>query len=87
MAILTSVRKQPAGILFGFIIASLLFLATFALALRTGGVLATHAGNNAIHACVSVYDGDTRILLPGQALNCSAGEMLVDPGGGLTETS
>lgn len=46
------------------------------------GASATHGGTNTVHACVSVYSGQARIMLPGQPPNCTATERLVDLAGG-----
>ena len=76
MSILRRVAEQPFGLMFGFIVASLLFLAAFGLALKTGGVLATHDGN--VHACINLYTGDSKIKRPGQPPNCGPYEVLVE---------
>lgn len=78
MRTLRLVAGQPLGLLIGFAIASILFLATFTLAWTSGRVLATHGGSSNIHACVSIYTGQARIMRPGQAPNCSGGEQLVE---------
>ena len=59
-------------------------LASALLVVGLLGGLAIHAAfanpasNQTIHACVNVFTGDTRIILPGRPLTCSAGEVLVD---------
>jgi hypothetical protein len=78
MRTLRTLAEQPVGLILGFTIASILFLAAFALALTSGRVLATHGGGSNVHACVSIYTGHARIMRPGQAPNCSAGEQLVE---------
>jgi len=58
----------------------LLLLGTGALvALTARQALGTHGGSpQTIHACVNISTGQTRIMLPGQAPNCSPGMMLVE---------
>ena len=82
MFVLRKVAEQPVGLMLGFIVASLLFLVTFGLALKTGRVLATHDGN--VHACVNLYNGETKVKPPGQPPNCGPYEILVEwPGSAL----
>ncbi len=77
MATFNAIREQPAGVLFGFVIASLLFAGAFTLALKTGSARADTEGVNVTHACVSLYTGQSRLILPGSQVSCSSGEVLV----------
>jgi hypothetical protein len=57
------------------------------MALLTAGLLfglsaldvnATHDATGNVHACVSLYTGQARVMFPGQAPNCTASERLVE---------
>jgi hypothetical protein len=62
----------------GFVAASALFIVAFGLAFVSGRVLATHAGSGSVHACVNLYTGQTRIMLPGRPPACTTSETLVE---------
>ena len=73
-----TLAEQSLGLVSGFAIASVLFLAAFVLAFTSGHVLATHDTSGNVHACVSVYTGKPRIMRPGQAPTCSTSEFLME---------
>ncbi len=60
-------------------------LVAAALVLGVAGpreVSATHSGSLSVHACVSRYTGQARIMRPGEAPNCTGAEFLVELGSG-----
>ena len=73
-----AIARQPLGVVIGFVGASALFLLAFGLAFASGRVLATHDASGNVHACVNVYNGQTKVLLPGRPPNCGTAEMLVE---------
>lgn len=78
MRTLRTLAEQPVGLVIGFAIASILFLAAFTLALTTGRVLATHDATGNVHACINPLTGQARIMLPDLPPSCTPAEQLVE---------
>ena len=78
MRIRQIIGAQPVGLVLGFCVASVLFMAAFGLALTTGRVLATHDGTGNVHACLNPFNGQARFFYPGQTPNCMANEIQID---------
>jgi hypothetical protein len=60
----------------GLALVLLLVGAASGLAIRS--TFATHGGTTTVHACVNLFTGHTRIMLPGRPPNCTSSERLVE---------
>lgn len=69
--------RSPGKVLWHVSLASVLLLIGLVAGPAIRSAFATHAGDQTIHACVSRFTGQARIILPGQPPNCTANEVSV----------
>ena len=78
MRVVRLALDQTGGLVLGLVIGAVLFFGGFFAATRVMDTGATHGGSPNIHACVSAYTNNARIMLPGQPPICNFGEYLVE---------
>lgn len=82
--LLKSVARRPVGLALGLFAlglgigvgVALVIVATAPFGPRS--VTASHLGDEVVHACVHVFTGEVRVMLPGREPKCSPAELLVE---------